>query len=754
MKIDNPIQMNDWEIKKFLRVVFSFQVALWGILGWKAVGLDAPAVRAVLGFICLTYVPGIVILRVIGLHGLGNIRTLLYGTGLSVSILMLIGLLLNTASEYLGVVRPITTELIVFSTSVFVLGFSGIAYLKDRDYAEPRCLDLGALFSPPVLFLCLLPVVAVIGVYSWDYLESDFAMMILVALVAVIVILIAWGKLIPARVYPLAIAVIGATLLFHTWLLSPFIWGRDIHLEYYYANLVLQESRWDPGIFSSSTNSMLGIVMLAPAYSLVLGMDLTWVFKIVYPVLCTLIPVGLFWVFRKQFDDRTAALSCFLFVSMGFYNVWLISAKQLVAELFLVLIIMLMMDDKLVGFKRSFLSIVFGFSLIVTHYGTSYVFLIVITIAWLILVIRKRDTTGWKERASLRLLGTAHQAVFKSRLENGAPRRIARANFLFLFFIVSFAWYEFMTKASAFHDVTGVSNLMARSMFTDFMNPSVAQGYGLLLLQPHTLFDQVLKDTFLATQFLIVVGIVALLVNRRKVGCQLEYSAFAVSSFAVMIFSIVMPYFSGAIYTPRLYNITLVFLAPLFMVGGLSLLGAVRSVARAQVTQVDRHRVTKVLSLLLVAFFLFDTGFAAELALGPPSSIPLGGERMMHSQDIKHRAYFYIDMNVFVEDVQGAEWLYYHSKPGSLIYNDSTASSLMSYGMSFPYPNHRLLANSTTTIAPGAYVYLCYANVVGGILWAYVPPYINAISEVGQIDSLLGDLDMVYSNGGNTVFFS
>jgi uncharacterized membrane protein len=752
MRIDNPIQMNDWEIKKFLRVVVSLQVALWGISAWSTVGLDAPALRYFIGFIYLTFVPGVVILRVLRLHRLGNIRTLLYAIGLSLSTLMLIGLLLNTIGDALGVSQPITAVLIIVSTSVFVLGFSGIAYLRDGEFAEPSRVELSSLFSPSALFLCLLPIVVVVGVYSWDYFQSDHLLMVTIALVAVAVVLIAWGKLIPTRLYPFAVTVISMALLYHTWLVSPLIWGRDIHSEYYAANSVLLASRWDPGALGS-TNAMLGIAMLAPEYSLVLGMDLTWVLKIVYPTVDALIPLGLFWIFRKQSDDRIAFLSCFLFMSIGFYDVWLISAKQLTAELFLVFITVLMMDDKLPGFKRAILSIVFGFSLIVTHYGTSYVFMMILALAWLTLAVIKRTTIASQGKSKPQRSGRAQGIISESRTEGDTSRRIVRASFLFLLFAASLAWYEFVTGATTFNDVVRVGNQVVGSTLTDFLNPSVAQGYGALLSQPKSLFGYVLYYTTLAAQFLITIGVLALLVNRKRVGIRLEYMGLAVASFIVMIFSIVLPYFSSALYTPRLYNIALVFLAPLCIVGGLFSMEAVKAVGTAPPTRVHRQRVLKAVSLLLVAIFLFGTGFAAELAHGPPSSIPLGGLRLMQSDDVNDRARFYSDMNVFEQDVRGTEWLHQYGKAGSLIYNDSMAAALTSYGMSTYYFNQRLLTNSTS-IPPGAYVCLDYSNIVGGILHDSEQQGLSVTVEIQQIDPLLDTLNLVYSNGGDTIFYA
>ena len=91
MQINNPFQMNDWEIERFLKVVLAIQFALWAVIGLDAVGLQIPILRQFIGFIYLTFIPGILILCVLKLHKLGNIETLLYTVGLSLASLMFTG---------------------------------------------------------------------------------------------------------------------------------------------------------------------------------------------------------------------------------------------------------------------------------------------------------------------------------------------------------------------------------------------------------------------------------------------------------------------------------------------------------------------------------------------------------------------------------------------------------------------------------------------------------------------------------------
>ena len=84
--------MNDWEIKEFLWVVVPIQLAMLVVVGLDTLGLRLPYIQQFLGFIYLTFIPGIILLRILRLHGIDAIKTLLFTVGLSIAFLMLFGL--------------------------------------------------------------------------------------------------------------------------------------------------------------------------------------------------------------------------------------------------------------------------------------------------------------------------------------------------------------------------------------------------------------------------------------------------------------------------------------------------------------------------------------------------------------------------------------------------------------------------------------------------------------------------------------
>ena len=131
MQINNPFQMNDWEIKKFLKVVLAIQLAVWGIIGLDAIGLHIPVIRQPIGFVYLLFIPGVIILRILKLHKLGNIETLLYSVGLSITTLMFTGLFMNMVYPLFGISGPISITPLIITLSAVVLILCIISYVRD-----------------------------------------------------------------------------------------------------------------------------------------------------------------------------------------------------------------------------------------------------------------------------------------------------------------------------------------------------------------------------------------------------------------------------------------------------------------------------------------------------------------------------------------------------------------------------------------------------------------------------------------------
>ncbi|MDP7416005.1 MAG: DUF2206 domain-containing protein [Dehalococcoidales bacterium] len=390
---------NDWPIKKCLGLSLIILLAILGLTGLAGVGFDVPGLRQMVGFILLTFIPGVLILRILRIHDVGMIESLLYSVGLSLAFVIFCGVVANYTWPVFGVSRPISAFPIMVTLTIFTLILMSVAYQRDKSFAVPVLTSPAAVLSPAALFLILVFLLAVIGALMVNFYQNNILLLIFTAVVAGIVGLAVFGKFIDQKVYALAIVIIAVCLLYQTTLISPYLTGFDIHLEYYFPQLIVENGYWD-ATRAHGYNTALSLTMLVPIYSLVLDIDGVWVFKTISPFVFALVPLTLFHVFRQQMSPRKAFLAAFFFMAVPTFSLEMVALiKQQFAEFFFALVILILVDRKLGLGQRLTLAIVFSMSIIVSHYGVGGICLIYFIIAWLLIAtIRNswgRKVWGW-----------------------------------------------------------------------------------------------------------------------------------------------------------------------------------------------------------------------------------------------------------------------------------------------------------------------------------------------------------------------
>lgn len=709
-----------WETRRFLIVVMAVQLAFWGLVGLDILGFPVTFLRQFVGFIYLTFIPGILVLRVLGLYNLNFVESLLYAIGLSIAIVMFNGFLLNTVYPLVGLGNPISLYPLITSISGVVI-FLMVICLKDWRLNLPALHRDPIEVSPSIVFLLILPLLSIVGTYFVNVYCNSVVLWILIPLIALVPYLALFNR-IPERLYPLAIFSVSISLLYHTTLISNYIWGWDINVEYYFANRVLLNSQWDPSI-PGNVNAMLSVVMIAPLYSILLNLDLTSVFKVIYPTIFSFLPLVLFLIYRKQTNMKIAFLSCFFFVSYEFFYVNApTGGRQEIAELFLGLVLFLLLDNSLHGVKKSFLLVIFMCSLIVSHYGTSYLFILVLLGVWLFISIIK------------------HTNLSKISYSDVIP-----TIFVLLTLCFTFVWYGFVSDASAFNTIVNIGHHIASSISSDFLNPESSQGMQLLLSgASYGLMVHLEKYVQLIAIFFISIGILWLLFRNGSEGVCLGtlYSAFCLGYFSLNIASLVVPYFAEQLNTWRIYHLTLIVLSPLMIIGGTYLFKLLTR------SHLQFSRVPLVLiSIFLTIFLLFNSGWIYGFA----GEYPNGLRSLTLYQNSVAQGDNYGRNNLYVayyldQDVYSVEWLSGHHEPNIVIYADCGRKTLIfqSYGM---LPGQNVMTNSTSL--NNAYLYLGYPNVKYGIMRDSTGYY----WYLHEISSDLYNTNLLYENGGAKIFY-
>lgn len=751
----DPIRMNDWGIWNCLRAVLSFQIALMGILVLESGGFAIPLARTLLWSAFVLFIPGVLLLRILRIHALSTPETLLYSVGLSISLLMFLGLGMNVIFPVLGIPEPVAEVPVIVTLNVLVLVLCGLSYWLDREYDKPGIVQMRTVLNGPALFLCLLPFLAVLGTFCVNAYSNNTLLLLLIGVLSLIGVLVAFDAFLPPALYPLAILSVSVSLLLHTSLISLYLWGFDVHYEHFIATRVLSGGFWDMNI-PGNVNAVLSIVILAPVLSLVSDMNLTWVFKLVYPLIFALVPLGLYQTFRSQTNAKTAFLAAFFFTTLfTFYAEMPSLGRQEVAELFLVLILMLMVDRTLDPIQNMVLFGIFGGSLAVSHYGLAYLYMMSLVAAWLILKVADAAPVRRVTERVRSLLFRLHLSEPEPDNQAGVSHRSVTIFYVLYIVIFTNIWYNVIADGTAFNTVLGIGENIRRTLIAELFSPAASEGMDLLLNQPVSIIHTIAKYLHLFTLGLITLGVLGILLNfkgiKKKKGIQIEREFAVLSSIFLFlgIAGIAVPYVADSLNTARLYQISLIFLAPYCVIGGVLLFAMLPLASRSSLQRRYGSYPTKILSVLFAVILLFNTGWVYEVTSDHPTSLALSIDQISKNGTALEKSVFY--GNYIPEyDIYGSLWLSKQRDSSSPIYADRLRKDnvLSSYGSMDREPPY--LTNGSKYLLGESYVFLGYCNIADNIGSGSGGRY----SELWSVDEnryLWDSGNTIYSNRYSTI---
>lgn len=694
--------------KDFLLLLLFLQFVVY-----LTVFLDIPVARQVIVFFYLTFVPGLIITKILKFDKLDGFETVLFSVGLSVAFIMIAGLLLNTFGFLAGISTPLSLLPLMLVLNGFILIGGVIVYLRGGDAQVLENKPSG--LHPLALLLAALAVLSIVGaVWVNAFNDNSVLLFLIVAISLVFAIICIYKRQLSSKFYALVVLMIAISLLYHSSLISNYIvpLGSDIPLETFVFKNTLSDGYWnstnpyiDP--IYGRYHSMLSITVLPTVYSTLLNMDPTWVFKLLFPLIFSFVPLGLYQLWKSYIGKKYAFISAFLFMSQGtFYTEMLGLNRQMIAELFFVLLLLVILSKKLKPLGKSVCFIIFSFGLVTSHYGLSEIFLVFISISFLLLFLLKM------------------------------PSRKITTTLVVVFSVVMFTWYIFTSGTSVFHSILEFGNYVLRQL-SEFFNPAsrgreVLRGLG--MESPSTFWSLLSRVFAYITEALIVVGFLGLITKRVKLHFERVHFILSLIAMTFLAALILVPGLAETMNMTRFYHVLLFFLAPLCVIG-----------AKVLVSFVSKHKEKLLVSILLlsvlVPYFLFQTNFVYEVTESDSWSIPLSKYRMDASR--LYGSFGYID----AYSVYGAQWATENvNLERSELYADRVSQNnvLTAYGMI--YRGYVNVVSNVTMVANNGTVYLSTLNVAHGKIYGQGGAWNT--SEL----SFIFDLNRIYTNGGSEVY--
>ena len=433
---------------------------------------------------------------------------------------------------------------------------------------------------------------------------------------------------------------------------------------------------------------------------------------------------------NKILVESTAFLAAFYFIL--FPRFYAEERRQIIGELFLVLLIFTILSNKISLKKKELLIGVFGIALVVSHYSTFDVFVFCALFALV----------------AMFLIDLIPRIL--PRIKTSKITKILSPRIVIIILTVGILWFTF---ASTSLDQTFVN-------FASRLINSFQSGFSNVGSRGNTVSDFVSSGSNTTTltyqldyyinkipYLFLGLGLLAFIVNRKKLKIQSEYFFMVFAVLLILILTFILPSLADSFVEERFFHLALIFLAPVFFYGSILAL-----------TWVSKHFTTPkrarsiaigLICILFIIIFFFKVGFVNEIAgdLGPGSSASFSFAATINSSDPTVLASFYSEY-VPTQEVYGARWLSSIMGPNSIVYSDSDARQhvLRGYGL-FVVSGNNLFANNSL-FSPNSYVFLRTLNVEG-----YYVNSLGGVSNMTQINNQLVNADKIYSDGGSEIYY-
>lgn len=756
------LQLNDWPIERFTIIVATILISFVGLTFLEFLVPGIYIAKVVLGLIIVSFIPGSILLRILKLHNQGQIKSLLFSIGLSMVYLMILGVFVCILYPFLGISKPLSFNPLIITIITSLIVFLSFAFIIDRKYVPVNHeINFSDLLNPIVLFSFFVLFLGVLGVCVVNFYDNNLILMVFILLISFVPILITF-KNIPSKFYPIIIFLVSLALLYHVTLFSNFLVGSDIFSEYYFANLVSTNQIWNPTL-NHQLNSVLSIVLLPAIYKTVCGIDIVIYFKYVSPFFFSLVPLALYHIYETGFkgglNKKDKFLAVFLVISLWYFYAMVTGvARQQSAELFLVLLLMIIFSDIKVEERLSYncIFVLFSLALIFSQYSLANLFLYFIII-YLILNFAFKRT----EKNEALLIGL---------------------NYVILFFILTFSWNMYIANGTVFLGIVTMGNTIVNS-FSDIFTPQVNVSVNIATSTSINLLHTVYRYIYYFIIVCFAVGGLVLLKNlishsKNKISIPIIkrinilrnikikesknelYEILAFSNYSLLGLYLIVPFIGYQLGFDRVFHITTLLLAPYFIVGFKVILGIIPNIKKILFKRKETsfsHE--KIVAIALCVILLFNSGIIFELTHDPfPNSVPLSFKNINNPTDIeKNKGNMYLKVQVLTDsELKSAQWMqtYYDPKLHTL-YTTFGTNEFAVYGLFTPY-SHVIQLNSpgdaSTKIYKGYYYYNLISKIIGYEIEK--PSWKQEIVKnvTPNETASLNQLDKIYTSTGDDIY--
>lgn len=347
--------------------------------------------RGILSFVFLTFIPGLLIILMLKVKKLDFWEYLIYTVGLSLAFIMFTGVGINWILPWLNITKtPLSLIPLLIGFNIILSIIWIIAFIRNRDILVhmkfPKIDFLNVLFF---LIPLVFPVLSIFGAILLNNGGSNhLTISMLSSVCAYVFFVVIFRNKLNKNIYPLALFLIIFALITMGSMRSWYISHTDATLERHYAYKALTEQIWGNNVIKNSYDAMLSVTILPAVYSIFSNVNVNYILKLFFPFLFSFIAPILLYIYRKLLTDILAFLGVLFFLFQPTITAWtLLSPRQEIAFVFLGLILLNIFNKNLKHSTKNILFLIFGLSMIVSHYSTTYVALVIFLFTYILIII-------------------------------------------------------------------------------------------------------------------------------------------------------------------------------------------------------------------------------------------------------------------------------------------------------------------------------------------------------------------------------
>ncbi len=686
-----------------LNIIKRFQAKQWFIItilmlliADLVIILNLTLIRDIIPFLFFTIVPGFLILTILRQNKIEFLIKFLLSVGLSISVLLGVGLFLNTL--YPVLMKPLSLTPLLISLNILTILLSIFAYIRNIDDFKTSHIfnyefKRGDKLLSPIIFPILFPLLAVLGTYLMNTSLNNILILTMLFLIPAYVVVITYLKdRIHPVTYPIALFMIGLGLILMYALTSYHIIGRDVHQEFYFFQFTLANFHWDINSYYNPYNACLSITILPTIYQVITNMNPEYVFKLLFGVLGSVLPLMVYTVSKKYLNHKFAFLASLLFVFQVFFIDIVGAVRQEVAVIFFFLAVLVVFDCfgetkfEKSGVKK-FLFLILVSSMVVSHYSTSYV--------------------------AFALLVPILLLPFLKNLY--VERRITIVNFevLLIYLFVIILWFILYAKVQFLAGSEAIQSTVAATAsatgagggsiaFESSREGTVLSILGIGIRNLPNLIAVLVNDLIFVT---IGIGLLTLLVKFRKIikyktvfiyegitslDSKLLFAGFL--SLILLALFIILPSVSFFYGSDRLFFQLLIFTVPLFIIGTFKIAELLNKIIKKPDLKVA------LILVLLISLFICNTHLQYEF-----TGIPFSPE---YDKTGIPRGELYI----YDSEIATAKWFGTYRDDDINIYTDAIGFERLSMGG----VNTNVVGINFNNKTINGYLYMGEANVKDG----------------------------------------